>query len=54
MELRPVERRVLKLFNKGLSTQQISTKFLRSDEWVEQVARLAEYKLDKAQDDPNA
>jgi DNA-binding NarL/FixJ family response regulator len=48
VKLRPVERVVLRLFDQGLTKSEVASKFLRSNEWVEQVSKLAHYKLDRA------
>lgn len=47
MELRPVERTVLKLVDRGMDTPEVAARFIRSDAWVENVLRLARYKMDK-------
>jgi DNA-binding CsgD family transcriptional regulator len=46
--LRPVERRILKWRDQGLSTDELAERFRRSPEFVARVERLARYKLRRA------
>lgn len=48
MQLRPVERVVLRLVDQGLNSTEVAGKFLRSQEWVEQVTKLARYKMERS------
>lgn len=48
MQLRPVEKVVLRLFDQGLNKSEVANRFLKSDQWVEQVTKLARYKLDRS------
>jgi transcriptional regulator len=46
--LRPVERRILKWRDRGVSAEQLAERFRRSPEFVSRVERLARYKLRNA------
>jgi transcriptional regulator len=46
--LRPVERRILTLRDRGVSTDELAERFRRSPDFVARVERLARYKLRNA------
>jgi len=46
--LRPVERRILTLRERGVSTDELAQRFRRSPDFVARVERLARYKLRRA------
>ena len=46
--LRPVERRILTLRERGVSTDELAERFRRSPDFVARVERLARYKLRRA------
>jgi transcriptional regulator len=46
--LRPVERRILTLRDRGMSTDALAERFRRSPEYIARVERLARYKLRNA------
>lgn len=46
--LRPVERRILMLRERGVSTDELAERFRRSPDFVARVERLARYKLRNA------
>ena len=46
--LRPVERRILTLRDRGMSPEQLADRFRRSPDYVRRVERLARYKLRNA------
>lgn len=47
-KLRPVEARVLRLLDEGLTLTEVAVRFQRPIRWVEQVAALGRWRSDNA------